>query len=235
MLLCLSASLLTLPLAPPAAVAVEPTPCNPERWKDDMAAFARQDEAQPPKPGGNLFVGSSSIRFWDLPKSFPELPVTNRGFGGSSLFDSVCNFDLLVARHQPQVVVLYAGDNDIAGGMSAARVHADFQAFVKKMKEELPQARLLYIAIKPCIARWQFAPTNREANALIATDCAKDDVLEYIDVWPPMLGANGKPRSELFRNDNLHMNDAGYRIWAGLVRPYLVTTPGSDAETTQAK
>ena len=43
----------------------------------------------PPAPGGALFIGSSSIRMWDLAKHFPaEENAINRGFGGSHMADS---------------------------------------------------------------------------------------------------------------------------------------------------
>ncbi len=103
------------------------SPCNAERWAETIAKFAAADEIKPPPQGGILFVGSSSIRMWKLPKYFPELPITNRGFGGSEICDSVHYFIALVAKHKPRVVVLYAGDNDVAGGNSAAQVLSHFQ------------------------------------------------------------------------------------------------------------
>jgi lysophospholipase L1-like esterase len=222
---------LTLLLAPPIAAAAEPSPCDPERWKGEIAAFERQDQSAPPRQGGIVFVGSSSIRLWDLPKSYPKLPVVNRGFGGSELCDSVHFFDVLVTRHLPRVIVLYAGDNDIAAGKTAEQVYADFQAFVAKMKRALPEARLVYIAIKPSIQRWNLAPAMREANTLIAADCAADFRLAFVDVWKPMLGADGKPRPELFRDDGLHLNDEGYRLWTDLLRPHIATRSGAGAPT----
>ena len=36
-----------------------------------------------------------------------------------------------------------------------------------------------------------------------------------------MLGADGRPRPELFREDGLHMTPAGYALWTGIVRPLV--------------
>jgi hypothetical protein len=36
-----------------------------------------------------------------------------------------------------------------------------------------------------------------------------------------MLGADGKPRPELFVQDGLHLNEAGYTLWNALLRPLL--------------
>ena len=62
---------------------------KPASWEKTIAAFERQDSEKPPPTDATLFVGSSSIRFWDLSKSFPGLITINRGFGGSQLADSV--------------------------------------------------------------------------------------------------------------------------------------------------
>lgn len=197
-------------------------PCEAEKWKAEITTFEVADESKPPPQGGILFVGSSSIRMWDLPKFFPNLPVINRGYGGSVICASVHYFDTLVAKHKPRVVVLYAGDNDMAFGKSAAQVHADFQAFVKQMEEKLPQARLVYISIKPSLNRWKLAEEMNDANQRIAAVCEADkERLHFVDIWQPMLGADQKPRKELFLEDGLHLNHEGYQLWTSLVREHL--------------
>jgi hypothetical protein len=45
--------------------------------------------------------------------------------------------------------------------------------------------------------------------------------LSYIDIVKPMLGDDGQPRRELFKKDNLHLNDEGYRLWTRVVKPFL--------------
>jgi lysophospholipase L1-like esterase len=201
---------------------VEKSPCNPQRWAEAIAKFEAADKIEPPRQRGIVFVGSSSIRMWKLQKSFPDLPIVNRGFGGSEICDSLFFFDTLVAKHRPKVVVFYAGDNDIAAGKSAKQVLADFRSFVKLMKEKLPEARLVYIAIKPSIARWELAGEMVEANRRIAAACETDKRrLGFVDVWGPMLSEDGKPRKELFLKDGLHLNEAGYRLWTKLVQKHL--------------
>ncbi len=201
--------------------AADTSPCDPERWAPEMAAFEQDDVASPPPKQGLLFVGSSSIRLWDLKQSFPELPAINRGFGGSQMCDSVHYAELLVLKHEPAKIVVYAGDNDIAGGKTPAQVAGDFQAFVAKIRRTLPNTPIIYIAIKPSIARWKLAGKMQQANALIAAQCADDRQVHFLDVWPRMLGDDGQPRKELFRDDGLHLNDAGYQLWAELLSPLL--------------
>ena len=189
-------------------------------WVAEMAVFEQQDRATPPRPGGIVFVGSSSIRFWDLKKSFPGMPVLNRGFGGSEVADSVNHVDLLVLRHKPGKVVFYAGDNDIAGGKSPEQVSADFRAFVAKVHAALPATRIAFIGIKPSLQRWMLVGQMRKANDLIRKFCEADRRLAYIDVDGPMLGPDKTPRRDLFVGDGLHLTPKGYELWTGLVRPF---------------
>ncbi|MBW3542764.1 MAG: hypothetical protein KY476_21085 [Planctomycetes bacterium] len=196
-------------------------PRGPERWAEAIATFERSDAENPPPEGAVLFVGSSSIRMWDLKKSFPQLDAINRGFGGSQIVDSTHYADVLILKHRPRLVVLYAGDNDIASGKSAETVARDFDAFVAKVHAGLPRAHIVFIAIKPSLKRWSLYDKIREANRLIASRCAKDERLEFIDVAQPMLGEDGRPRKELFVKDRLHLSEAGYRVWTDALGPLL--------------
>lgn len=191
------------------------------RWKKDMDKFAVADKKNPVKPGGVVFVGSSSIRMWDLKKSFPELDAVNRGFGGSRLEDSVYYADQIILPYKPKTVVVYAGDNDIAAKYTPEQILEDFQEFEAKVHKELPETEILYIAVKPSLSRWKMIEEVRATNKLIAAECAKTDHCEFIDIDAPMLGEDGKPRKELFKNDGLHMTDEGYVIWAKELEPHL--------------
>ena len=192
-----------------------------DRWAEAMAAFEQQDRAAPPAHGGIVFVGSSSIRLWDLARSFPGMPVVNRGFGGSEIIDSVNHVDLLALRHTPRMIVFYAGDNDIAAGKTPQQVAGDFGTFVARVRAALPSTRIAFIGIKPSILRWALVGKMREANALVRAQAEHDDRLAFIDVDGPMLGWDEKPRRDLFVEDGLHMTPKGYELWTALVRPFL--------------
>ncbi|HET6422070.1 MAG TPA: GDSL-type esterase/lipase family protein [Planctomycetaceae bacterium] len=198
-----------------------PAADTPNKWEAEIARFEKQDAAMPPEKGQNLFVGSSSVRMWKLKESFPEHVCINRGFGGSQLKDVVQFVDRLVIPHEPRVVVLYAGDNDIGAKRTAADVHADYRRFVDRVRERLPQTKIVWVSIKPSGKRWALREEAMAANALIQKDIAagKGDV--YIDVWAPMLGDDGLPRPELYLADQLHMTPAGYAVWNKLVEPHL--------------
>lgn len=190
-------------------------------WEQDMQRFEAADAQSPPPKGAVLFIGSSSIRFWEsLATDFPGVPVINRGFGGSELRDSTYFADRIVVPYAPRKILIYAGDNDLNSGRSPQQLHDDFRAFVRRVRRDLPQAEIAYIATKPSPSRAHLLDAQRQANALIKAEAVKLDV-EFIDIFTPMLDAAGRPREDLFLEDRLHMNRAGYDIWRNAIAPYL--------------
>lgn len=197
-------------------------PVSPfEKWEGEIRKFEAQDEQSPPPACGIVFVGSSSIRLWKLNESFPDLPVINRGFGGSQIVDSAHFAERIVVKYRPRMVVFYAGDNDIAQKKTAETLLADFQKFVEVVRRSLPCTKIVFIAVKPSPSRWKFAEEQRKTNAAIREFCDQSPCLEFVDVWPEMLGEDGQPRAEFFVADRLHMSAEGYRLWTSLVRPHL--------------
>ncbi|MDO8906096.1 SGNH/GDSL hydrolase family protein [Hydrogenophaga sp.] len=193
------------------------------RWQSSLDAFAAADHIKAPAHGGVVFVGSSSIRMWsDLEVSFEKLPdVIKRGFGGSQLLDCVELVDQLVLPYKPRLVVVYAGENDLAEGASPQQVLARFEAFVKKIRNSLPESRIAFISIKPSPLRASMMPAMQEANDLILAFSQKEPQLAFIDVFSEMLDANGQPRAELFAGDQLHLNADGYSLWRKVISARL--------------
>src|SRR3546814_10375127 len=114
----------------------------------------------------------------------------------------VCSSDLRI--------VLYAGDNDFDPGRTPEQVRDDFRAFVARIRRDLPDVPIAWLAIKPSLARVDQLPAQQRANALVEAAAARMHDVDFIDVATPMLDADGRPRAELFLEDGLHMNRKGY-------------------------
>ena len=206
---------------------------DPAFFESEIRAFEAGDREQPPEPGGIVFVGSSSIRFWSsLADDFAPLPVLNRGFGGAHFEHVIHNVGRIVLPYAPRAVVVYAGDNDLAGGTGkdAARVVRDVRAFTSLVHAELPETAIYFLAIKPSRLRWDRWPEMAEANEGIAAFAAGDPRLHYVDVATPLLDDDGTPRSDLFWIDGLHLSAAGYAAWTRVLRPILMEAYGTNGE-----
>ena len=211
--------LLVLTLGSPV-VAADPSPS--EKWEKEIRVFEAADQQHPPPQQAILFIGSSGIRLWKtLAQDFPEHTVINRGFGGSQIADCVHFADRIVIPYQPRWIVLRAGTNDIQAGKTPEQVFADFTAFVEKVRAKLPDTPITFMSLNPSPARWANAQQEQRANQLIREYIAAHKQLDYLDTFTPMLGADGKPREELYVADRLHCTAAGYQLWTQLVRPHL--------------
>jgi len=193
---------------------------TPAPFENEIKAFEQSDKTNPPPKDAVLFVGSSSIRLWKtLDQDMPGMKVINRGFGGSQVEHSVRYADRIVLPYRPKLIVFYAGDNDIAGGKSPNRVLEDFKAFVAKVRGELPQTKILYVSMRPSVARWHLRGRQWLADQMIRDYADKEDNVEYVDVVPTLLGPDGKPRADYLVADKLHLNPQGYRAWTAVIRP----------------
>jgi lysophospholipase L1-like esterase len=210
-------------LAAARAEDAAPADSDPSRFEAEIRAFEAWDRQNSFPPQAVLFVGSSSIRKWQTAESFPDLPVINRGFGGSHVSEVNHFAERIVLKYAPRVIVFYAGDNDIADGKSPERVFHDFEAFAELVHGRLPETRLIYLPIKPSLARWSKWPQMQAANSLVENFARDHAWITYVDTATPMLGSDGKPRPELFVEDGLHMNAEGYRLWSEKLRPLLHT------------
>ena len=209
------------PAAKPAAeTAAKPT--GPDRWEPTMQKFEAADKASPPPQGAVLFAGSSTFTMWKtVAEDLKPLAVINRGFGGSTIPDVLRYVDRIVIPCKPRHIVFYAGDNDLKSNRKAEQVLADFQAFVAKVRAALPETKILFVSIKPSPSRAMLWDEAQKANRMIREFTEKTPGLAYIDTATAMLGADGKPKPEIFLTDNLHMNRQGYEIWIPIVKAAL--------------
>jgi hypothetical protein len=192
-----------------------------DRWEKDIAAFEEADKKSFPPPGGNVFVGSSSIVKWtQIAQDLAPAPIIKRGFGGSQLSDSEHYADRIIIPYKPKRVFVYAGDNDLAAKRTPAAVAKSFSDLAEKVHAALPTTRIWFITIKPSPSRVALMDAMVQTNGLVKDFAATHPYVALVDVFTPML-KDGKPRPELFVSDNLHMNSDGYKIWTGLIKPLL--------------
>jgi lysophospholipase L1-like esterase len=193
-----------------------------EKWEEDIRQFEKWDRKNTFPSDAVLFVGSSSIRLWPTRECFEGFAVINRGFGGSQISDVNYYAGRIVLPYESKVIVFYAGDNDVAAGKSTRRVFDDYREFVSLVHQKLPGTRIIYIGIKPSRSRWSLWPVMNEANGMIRDFSKKDNRLFYFDSAKPLLGSDGKPNTEFFLKDQLHLNKKGYEVWTKLLRPVII-------------
>ena len=216
--------MILMPLLLPAHCKADDTPRTVDStiWEKAIEEFEAQDRQNPPPQNAILFIGGSNIRRWNLQDNFPDLPVINRGFGGSMIADAIYYFDRVVTPYRAEVIVLYGGANDMGRGKKTPhQVLADFQTFVDAAHKLRSDTRILYISLPHFYSDREDSEVIAKVklvNQLIAGAIAEDSRLTFVDVNKAMADAEGQPRKELFQQDGIHMNAKGYAIWAARLR-----------------
>lgn len=199
--------------------------CIAQPFADEIKEFKKQDGINPPPPNAILFVGSSSFRKWtDVSNYFPGFTIINRGFGGSTLPDVIFYEPEIIAPYHPKQVVIYCGDNDLASSdaVTADTVFERFRVLFELIRKDLPGENILFISIKPSPSRIRLKEKMEKANLLIQTYLSLQQHAAFVDVYHKMLNPDGSIMTNIFLEDNLHMNAKGYAIWQKVITPYLL-------------
>lgn len=210
-----------LACAPVRALAQSGENPDPARFEKDIAAYEAEDRHAPPAPGGTLFVGSSSIHYWDVARDFPALHPIRRGYGGSHVSDTIHFAPRIIFPYKPALIVFYAGDADVAAGKGASRIADDTLALVRLIHAKLPAARVVVIGTKPSPLHWAHMDTIRRANAIVREGLATDRLAAYADAEAALLGPDGQPRPDFYTENRLNLNARGYEAWTAALRPAI--------------
>lgn len=191
-------------------------------WQEAKSTFTNIEQSSPVDEGVLLFTGSSSIAMWrTIARDISPLPYMNRAISGTTLEEWAANARSSISEYKPAAVIIYAGDNDIAQGRTAEQVLESFKRFTTELRKDLPTTPIVFLSIKPSPSRWSKWETMKKANELVKNYISKGKNLVYVDTGSTLLDKGGVVRPELFLKDGLHMNEAGYRNWAVMLKPVL--------------
>jgi len=205
----------TQPVTPPAMTMNE-------RFAAKVAEYQAEDRAHPPPKGAILFVGDSQFYRWKtIHEDLPGYTLINRGIDSFQLDHLIQYADRLILPYDPRLIVLHVGGNDVHNGKSPERVVADLKTLVALIRAKYPRVPLLFSSITPGPGRWDEAPQRVATNAAVRDYVATQPHLEFIDLWSAMLTSDGKPREDLWVEDRVHPNHAGYLLRAELTKPLL--------------
>jgi lysophospholipase L1-like esterase len=207
-------------------------------WEKDIANLEKLDQENKDPENAILFTGSSSIRLWQtMAEDLKPWPTIRRGYGGAKFNDLAVYADRILSPHSYRALVIYIG-NDITGGKedkTPEEIVRLFQHVVGVSRRVQPDADIFIIGITPTESRHKVWPQIQQANAALKAACGQDPKLHYIDTSAKYLNAEGNPRSELFRDDKLHQNAEGYKVWTSIIRQNLDDVLGAPTARPSAK
>lgn len=198
---------------------------DPTRYEEAIQRFEEADRLSPPPENAIVLTGSSSIMYWneDAPADLAPLTVIPRGFGGSVMNDVLHYLDRVALTYKPRAILIYEGDNDTGrNNIPNDVIIEQLQTIITRIHGELPETRVYVLSVKPSVARAATWPVAQDLNQRYQAIAADDPLVHYIDVATPFLQDDGSVMTDIFVDDNLHLNDKGYEIWAASIREVLM-------------
>jgi lysophospholipase L1-like esterase len=199
-------------------------------FTDDFGQLARYRDAntalKPPAPGENrvIFFGDSITDIWKLDDYFPGKGYINRGIGGQTTPQMLVRFRQDVIDLHPQVVVILAGTNDIAGNtgrMSLEDIESDYATLA-----ELARAHHIAVVFCSVLPVHNYTPKSQDffaqrppekilaLNRWLKEYCTANRLV-YLDYFAAMVDDKGLLKRDL-ADDGLHPNAAGFKLMAPL-------------------
>lgn len=197
------------------------------RYSDDNAKVT----ARVKKEKRVVFIGDSITDSWDDPQFggfFPGKPYVNRGISGQTTPQMLLRFRPDVIALKPDVVVILAGTNDIAGNTGPMTLEA-IEGNLTSMTElaRFHRIRVVLASLLP-VSDYETTADGQPRNQTMRRppekikalnewirNYAAANKLTYLDYYSAMMDDKGLLKDE-FSNDGLHPNDKGYQVMAPL-------------------
>jgi lysophospholipase L1-like esterase len=194
-----------------------------------LSRYAADNAKLAPAPARVVFMGDSITDAWikRSPKFFADNPgYLDRGISGQTTPQMLIRFRPDVIALNPQVVVILAGTNDIAGNtgpMTLEMIEDNLASMV-----ELAQAHHIAVVLSSVMPVCDYTRNQTEhrppskiiaLNEWIKNYCVKNKLV-YLDYYSAMIDDQKMFKKEL-TFDGLHPNEAGYAVMEPLVKQAL--------------
>jgi beta-glucosidase len=200
------------------------------------AQMARHEAFNQRAKQGNvdlIFIGDSITQGWEgagkdvWAKYYAKRNAVNLGIGGDRTQHVLWRLDHgNIDGISPKLAVLMIGTNNSNGSDNTAEeIGTGITAIVKKLREKLPNTKVLILAVFPRGAK---PDAQREKNAKaseIAARLADGQMVYFLDIGPKFLAADGTLSKDVMP-DLLHLSPKGYEIWAESIEPQVAQLMG---------
>jgi len=199
---------------------------NLNRYLDDNIKLISEG----PKKNRVVFMGNSITEGWlkENPEFFANKPYVNRGISGQTSPQMLLRFRTDVISLKPEIVVILAGTNDIAGNTGPSTLEMILNNIASMA--ELAKAngiKPILCSVVPAFDYWWkpgVAPAEKivELNKMIR-DYAKQMRFEFVDYHSVMKDDKNGLKKE-FGEDGVHPNKSGYLVMEPLIEKAISKT-----------
>jgi lysophospholipase L1-like esterase len=193
------------------------------RWDEYVARFEKMNYAPHTT---TLFLGDSMTEGFNLNRHFKQDSLVNMGIGGD-FTSGVLRRLYQVEQLQPKKIFVMIGINDIGHDVEQPRIESQYAQIIQQLKTLCPVSEIYIQSCLPTNLRSSDAAADAahqarivQLNTFIEGQCALHQV-QYIHLYPLFQASDGYLHPDL-TYDGLHLNEAGYRIWADAIRDWVL-------------
>jgi lysophospholipase L1-like esterase len=179
------------------------------------------------KPGevDVIFLGDSITQAWEDEKKggkaawdkyFAPRKAMNAGIGGDQTQHVLWRLENgNIKGIKPKAAVIMIGTNN-SRDYTSEQIADGVKAIVAKLRKELPETKILLLAIFPRnTPEDPRRKVNEGANAIFKS-VADEKMVFYMDIGSKFLSPDGTLSEEIMP-DSLHLSPQGYEIWASSI------------------
>ena len=189
-------------------------------WPNLARYRAANTKVQPPAASENrvVFMGDSITDAWGkkFEQFFPGKPYIGRGISGQTTPQMLVRFRQDVINLHPQVVLILAGTNDIAGNTGPSTIEMIEDNFASMA--DIAKANHISVVFSSVLPAYDYpwktglqpADKIRALNAWMKSYCAANHIV-YLDYYSALTDEKGGMKEGTSR-DGVHPTPAGYAI-----------------------
>ena len=202
-------------------------PPSYDAWRRDMfIRRVREIEAMPVQAHGIAFYGDSLTQWGDWDNLLQDTTIMNFGVRGDRTNGALNRLPQLIAA-EPRKVILMIGTNDLEGGLrTPAQIVVAQATILDQIERALPETKIVVQSVLPREAQYQDEIESLRVELRQMVE-ARD--IKYLDLTAAFADSSGALREDL-TTDGLHLNDAGYALWAAKLEPILKNQPLDDTD-----
>jgi lysophospholipase L1-like esterase len=176
-------------------------------------------------PGEVVFLGNSITAGTDWNELLELKNARNRGISGDITFGVLERLGE-VTEGKPVKLFVLIGINDIARNIPDSVILDNYKKIIHRVRAASPSTKIYFQTLMP--VNNEFTPFknhyNKDEHIKAVNDGLKElgkkEKITIIDLHPHFLDKDAKLEKS-FTGDGLHLNPAGYRKWATVLKPYL--------------
>ncbi|MBO9565780.1 MAG: sialate O-acetylesterase [Niastella sp.] len=198
---------------------------NPDYRPGAYAVKTAQFRSYPNSAKDIIFLGNSITAGTDWAELLGNPHCRNRGISGDITYGVLARLNE-VTEGKPAKVFLLIGINDIQHNTPDSIIISNYRKIVQTIRSASPRTKVYVQTLLPTNNTFtQFKNHyNKDEHIAVVNEgirkIAAEEKATCIELNKPFQDAEGKLNKELTM-DGLHLNAEGYKLWAGILKPYL--------------